>query len=375
MNRLTTALSIGSTRPAAQPERPLADSHGVDGPTIGVVVPAYNAARYLAQTLTSVRDQRRRDLLCCVVNDGSTDETATIAARFSALDPRFRTVSQPNRGQTSACNRGLAELTDEVGYICFLDADDILHPDALSTLLAAAERDPATVGAHGLASRIDASGNPLPALRFDQVGATRYETAGRGTRVRAAELPTTFENLAITHTLVPPAVALLRTSALARTNGFDPDLAWWNDWDMFLRLARLGDFGFVDQVVVDYRLHGTNMSGARNFDAAARAVRVRAFESPDNTAAQQQSCRRAWRTVERWHARGHRRAAVSAIKGGHWRLAATEVAKSAVARTRQLAGRPTRLLRDKTDRRPESLSPQARSGRQNLGVRGVGDRP
>ena len=111
--------------------------------------------------------------------------------------------------------------------------------------------------------RIDASGNPLPALRFDEFGASVATDCGHGgSRVRAASCRRPSQTSLSTHTVFPPAVALLRTSALAQTTGFDPDLAWWHDWDLFLRLARLGDFAFVDQVVVDYRLHDANMSGA-----------------------------------------------------------------------------------------------------------------
>jgi hypothetical protein len=162
-----------------------------------------------------------------------------------------------------------------------------------------------------------------------------------------AEQPTTFASLAIADTLIPPAVALVRTSALAKTTGFDPDLVWWPDWDLFLRVTRHGDFRFLDHVVVDYRLHDANMSSAPKFAAAARVVRIRAFESADNTAEQRGACRRAWRTVERWHARDHWTAARRSVADRRWRPAAAEVAKFGLARARQLVGRPTRLLRDK----------------------------
>lgn len=310
-------------------------------------MPAFNAARFLEQTLSSVRDQQHRELMCCIVDDGSTDQTATIAARFCALDSRFRTVSQPNLGQTAACNRGLAELVDQITFVCFLDADDILHRDAVSTLLRAAELNPTAVGAHGLATRIDAEGNPLPALRFDEFGGKRYDVNGQGVQLKNPEQPTTFANLAVMDTMIPPAVALLRTSAVAQTTGFDPELVWWPDWDLFLRLGRIGDFAFVNQVVVDYRLHDANTSANPKFEAASRVIRVRAFESVDNTDEHRLACRLAWRTVERWHAREHWAAFVRAGATGRFGPALRELAKSALARARQMAGRPSWLLRDR----------------------------
>jgi glycosyltransferase involved in cell wall biosynthesis len=316
-------------------------------PPVGIVIPAFNAERFLLATLESVRDQDYPNLLCHIVDDGSTDATASIAIQFCATDSRFDIESIPNRGQSTANNLGFDRLADEVDYVCYLDSDDVLRPNALSQLVAAAERSPESVGSHGVAERIDADGRPLPELRFEEWGRGREDFDRHGLRVLRADEPTTFACLALDDRMIPPAVALIRTSALRRTGGYDPALANWPDWELFCRLARHGDFAFVEDVVVDYRLHDANMSVRPCFLATANIVRVRTHDSPDNTPIQLRVCRRAWRVAQRRYARRCGRSAWTALARGAAVEAARQLAQMVLARARQLAGRPTGLLLDR----------------------------
>ena len=97
-------------------------------PTISVLIPAHNAAAFIEQTLDSVVQQSLRPFEIVVVDDGSTDETARIVNRY-VLSHGVRLVTQENSGQSAARNRALALASGE--YIKFLDADDVLAPDAL----------------------------------------------------------------------------------------------------------------------------------------------------------------------------------------------------------------------------------------------------
>ena len=102
-------------------------------PVVSVVIPAYNASRYVAQTLQSVCDQTLDDIEVIVVDDGSTDETAAIVAGFCERDARVRLLSQPNSHAGVARNRGMAEASGE--YLYFLDADDLVERTALATMV------------------------------------------------------------------------------------------------------------------------------------------------------------------------------------------------------------------------------------------------
>lgn len=103
---------------------------------ISVIIPAYNAQAYLRECLESVLAQSFSDWEAIIVNDGSTDSTREIGLCFTARDSRFRLVSTPNGGLSSARNTGIAEARGQ--WFTYLDSDDTLYPDALARLMAAA---------------------------------------------------------------------------------------------------------------------------------------------------------------------------------------------------------------------------------------------
>ena len=101
---------------------------------ISVIIPAYNAQRYIDQAIKSVQNQEcGHDVETLVVDDGSTDRTADIAGRYAAL------LAQPHQGSASARNAGLYHTKGE--YVFFLDADDLLLPGAFHALLEAMEQN------------------------------------------------------------------------------------------------------------------------------------------------------------------------------------------------------------------------------------------
>ena len=101
-------------------------------PFISLVVPLYNAGRYLRECLDSVAEQTFSDFECLCVDDESADETAEIVKEYAAKDKRFRLISQANGGCSLARNRGIDEAKGE--YIALLDQDDVFHPQALEAL-------------------------------------------------------------------------------------------------------------------------------------------------------------------------------------------------------------------------------------------------
>jgi hypothetical protein len=108
------------------------------GAVLTVVVPIYNVGRYLAECLDSVAGQTYADLEVVLVDDGSTDDSAEIAARYCRDDGRFRLVRQPNRGLGAARNAGIGLAGGD--YLTFLDSDDVLPPYALEVLVGSLEQ-------------------------------------------------------------------------------------------------------------------------------------------------------------------------------------------------------------------------------------------
>lgn len=106
---------------------------------VTVIIPAWNAERYLEATLESLLNQSHRDLRILVVDDGSTDSTPRILERIQRADPRLQYWTVPNGGPAKARNFALEQLPPETDYVMFLDADDLLLEDAVSYALAGAE--------------------------------------------------------------------------------------------------------------------------------------------------------------------------------------------------------------------------------------------
>ena len=99
---------------------------------ISVVIPVYNAARFLREALASLQAQTFTEWECICVNDGSTDESPAIIREVMASDSRFQCLDQANAGLSAARNRGVER--SQAPYIFFMDADDLLYPKALETL-------------------------------------------------------------------------------------------------------------------------------------------------------------------------------------------------------------------------------------------------
>lgn len=101
-------------------------------PEVSIIIPAYNAERWLGEAVSSVLNQSHTDLELIIVNDGSTDDTLTIA--YSFQDERIKVVDQVNAGVSAARNAGLAMAKGT--YICFMDADDAMLPENIAAKLA-----------------------------------------------------------------------------------------------------------------------------------------------------------------------------------------------------------------------------------------------
>jgi glycosyltransferase involved in cell wall biosynthesis len=137
-------------------------------PQVSCIVPAYNAQAYLRQTLESVLAQSGAELEVIVVDDGSVDRTAKIAASFGQ---QIQFISQANAGVTAARNRGLDQARGE--YIAFMDADDLCRPNKLALQLAAFAADPNLEMCAGhvqnFSGDLNNVGEPIPGYNTDML--------------------------------------------------------------------------------------------------------------------------------------------------------------------------------------------------------------
>lgn len=105
---------------------------------ISLIIPIYNAEKYLSECLQSVAEQSYQDFECLCINDGSSDTSEEIVKAIVEKDTRFVLINQPNSGCSAARNTGIAKAQGE--YLAFLDQDDALHPQALEMLLKMIEK-------------------------------------------------------------------------------------------------------------------------------------------------------------------------------------------------------------------------------------------
>lgn len=140
---------------------------------LSVVVPIYNVEPYLDECLSSIAAQYHRELDVVMVDDGSTDDSAAIAAAFAARDSRFRLISQANAGLGAARNAGAAAATGD--YLMFVDSDDVIPPYCAEVLIASL----ATTGsdfACGNVMRLTTRGVHQSGLHRNAFEATRLRT-------------------------------------------------------------------------------------------------------------------------------------------------------------------------------------------------------
>ncbi len=225
-------------------------------PRVSVLMPVYNAERYVAQAVESVLAQTLTDLELVVLDDGSTDRSAEILRCLAASDARVRLYRRENRGLIATRNELVGHARSE--YCALLDADDLALPERLAMQLAYLETHPECVVVGSRVLLIDCDGDPLcqwvDALSHEEV--TDSLLHGRG------------------HHLYNPAV-MLRRSAVEAVGGYREGFAPAEDLDLFLRLAERGALVNLPQVLTHYRQHLASEGYARTkiqCDAAFRAV-------------------------------------------------------------------------------------------------------
>jgi glycosyltransferase involved in cell wall biosynthesis len=126
-------------------------------PTVDVIIPAYNAAKYLPQAIDSVVAQTFEDWRILLVDDGSTDNTTEVVAPYrERLGPRLIYIKQPNGGLPAARNAAIRNSSAE--FLALLDADDVWLPDRLAESVKCFEGRPQVGLTYGFNARIDADG-------------------------------------------------------------------------------------------------------------------------------------------------------------------------------------------------------------------------
>jgi glycosyltransferase involved in cell wall biosynthesis len=266
-------------------------------PRVSIIIPFYNVERYLPLTLDSVLAQTMDDFELILCDDGSKDESVRVARSYAAQDARIRVLEPTtNGGAAAARNRGFAASNPGSEFVIFFDSDDVWAPEALSVLVQALEASPDSPAAHCVCHCIDPNGDQYPGDVL--VEHMRNRRAVEGDRIVPVPCtaPTTFEALLVANYMTTPGTTLVRRTAITAIGEYESEVVPCEDWDMNLRIARLGEIIFVDRVLLSWRRHPQATSLVSNrWRKAFVATRKRTFESPSNTPAQRAAARFAMR--------------------------------------------------------------------------------
>lgn len=221
-------------------------------PRVSVVMPVFNGAAYLDAAIRSVLAQTFTAWELLVIDDGSADESATLAAAYG--DPRIRLLrNDGNRGLPYTRNRGIEEARGE--YLAFLDSDDIALPQRLAVQIDFLDRHPGHVGIGGWVQPIDAAGN----LRRHQ-----WRYPGSPEYCRATLF---FRQYFNTSTFTA------RTDAL-RAVRFSPEVPLAEDYDLFVRLGETASLSNLPVVLTHYRQHASSTTATKRKALANSLERV-----------------------------------------------------------------------------------------------------
>jgi len=214
-------------------------------PDISIIIPAYNVERYVKAAVESALAQQFVKVEVIVVNDGSSDSTASVLATLVS-DPRVTVISQGNTGPSVSRNAGIARSQGR--YIGFLDADDLwdsnkarLHVDLLEA-----------------ESGVDISYSWWRII--DEAGALTQRTNTKLPKDLSGGL--SFEGLIVENFTGTASTLVCRREAITAVNGFDENLRSNVDLDVLLRMSLLrhNNIALVPQILTSYRIHGNQIT-------------------------------------------------------------------------------------------------------------------
>ncbi len=203
-------------------------------------MPAYNAERYIGAAIDSVLSQTLKNFEFIIVNDESTDSTASILDEYARKDSRIRVFHEKHGGVVSALNKGLAYCSAD--YVARMDADDICAPQRFSVQAEYLDSHPHCACVGGLFMNIDEAGAHHGVFRYSRNRITSFETFP----VRVA--------------LTCHPLAMLRRSVLVGIGGYRGTFPHAEDYDLFLRIAEHGTVENPEELLLYYRTHSKSVS-------------------------------------------------------------------------------------------------------------------
>ena len=226
-----------------------------------VVIPAYNAGRFLAETVRSIQSQTLQEWHLVIVDDGSTDDTSQLSEQLASADFRISVVHQQNSGLTPTRNAGwrfAKEHSIAADYLYFIDADDVAEPDVLRLAGEYMDEHPEVGCVYGdpywWYSDEEALSYTRRIPRFAMAGKFRVR------KLADSEADTPAATL-IGWPAVIPSMCFFRASVFDQTGGWDENLRdGGEDIDQALHIAMYAQVHYLPVTFIKYRKHAASMN-------------------------------------------------------------------------------------------------------------------
>lgn len=212
-------------------------------PAITIITPSFNQGQFIERTIRSVLDQGYPNLEYLVIDGGSTDGTIDVLRRHESS---LRWVSEPDRGQSDAINKGLRQAKGAI--IGYLNSDDVLRPGCLAAIAEYFQGHPERQWLTGYARIIDEHDRPIqsPISRYKNFLLRHYH-----------------RRMLYVINFISQMSTFWRADAMNRIGYYSVDHHLVMDYDYWLRLLTLGDPGIVRRELSGFRVHGASKGGNR----------------------------------------------------------------------------------------------------------------
>ncbi len=205
-------------------------------PKVSVIIPSYNRAEYIGETIESVLAQNFEDFELLFIDDGSTDSTEAIVARYVEQDSRIKYHKKTNEERAKARSYGISLATGD--YIALVDSDDIWYPEKLEEQLDVFDAFPEVGFVYAAVDRIDMQGRSLAAAPRQREGFSGF----------------VYFDL-LNRNFVPSVTPMIKREILSTLGVQRTEFIPYEDWDFWLRISRRTQFHHIDEPLGAYRIH------------------------------------------------------------------------------------------------------------------------
>lgn len=212
-------------------------------PKVSVVIPTYNRAKYICETIDSVLNQTFQDFEIIIVNDGSSDNTESLVLEYIRKYPnRMKYVYQQNKGEAAARNTGIMKSDGE--YIAFLDSDDIWLEQKLEKQIDYVKKTDTDL--------------VYCSMFIMENGVIDYK------KIKPANPAFTFLDLLLGGKSITTPTVLVKKRCIQKVEPFDETLKLACDYEMWLRFSLKYKISFIDESLAIYRIHSSQLSSDDN---------------------------------------------------------------------------------------------------------------